>query len=179
MLLLFTLVVSITKGQPHPSLPNLQVSRWTGPPRCLERLHRSRQPALTVTLHIYNYVDLTKGFVFCSIGWYLQLLVKRRLKTHYWSHPETPLFRCTSAPTILLPTSARCDRYPDCPTGEVNQTIPYHTIPYQTIPYHTKQYHTIPYHTIPYHTIPYQTKPYHIKQNHTISNHIWSVPLGR
>ena len=34
---------------------------------------------------------------------------------------ESPLFRCTSSPSILLPTSARCDRYPDCPSGEVRQ----------------------------------------------------------
>ena len=75
----------------------------------------------------------------------------------FLSHVETPLFRCTSDPSILLPTSARCDRYPDCPTGEVNQTVRYHNIPTQSVPLGRR---TIPYQTLPYHTIPNTTIPY-------------------
>ena len=145
MLLLFTLVVSVTKGLPHPSLPYLhfagiEVDGTTKVPG--EPSQESAASPYSNPPHL-QLCRLDKGICILQYWLVFAITCQETFKnTLLVTYPETPLFRCTSAPSILLPTSARCDRYPDCPTGEVNHTIPYQTIhiPYGIHGIHSRLY---------------------------------------
>ena len=103
MLLLFTLVVSITKGQPPPSFPylnfaGLEVDGTTKVPG--EPSQESAASPYSNPPHLQLY-RLDK--VICILQYWLVFAItcQETLKTHYWSHTQKLLY--SAAP--LLPPS--------------------------------------------------------------------------